>query len=70
MAKIVTIEEAHKEFLEKYNNGKVGKHISLCLNLINDYKDFCYLYLNRKPFSTRLQDVMVKDMMENMPKEN
>lgn len=62
---MATIEDAKKEFKKKYNNKKVGKHISLCHELFIDYKDFCYLDLDREAVSTRIQLLLVKDMLEN-----
>lgn len=67
MAKKVTIQEAYKEFLEKYNDGKVGKHISMCNRLYRAYQRFCFDCLDREAVSSRVQKIMVKDMMENMP---
>lgn len=65
---MTSMEHADKVFKEKYNNGKIGRHISLCDELFYDYKIFCFNELDMVPVSTRIQLIMVKDMIENSKK--
>ncbi len=65
MNKTISTEEADKIFKEKYNNIKSGRNVSFCDELYLEYKDFCYNRLKRLGVSTRLQILMIKDMVES-----
>lgn len=64
MAKTITMKDAEKQFLKKYNHGKKSRPFSMCDNLRTDFHNFCFNKMNVK-MSSVIQILMVRYMMEN-----